>query len=78
MPDNQKICKECKEVKDITEFAKHPHCKDGITNTCKACKHIYNHLYYQANRQIICTKFKRKYHQQQNMFNVRNKETGFK
>jgi len=35
-----RICKTCKEEKDITEFPKNKNGKDGYESTCKTCKKI--------------------------------------
>lgn len=32
-----KTCNVCGEAKDLSEFYKHPHNTDGLTNTCKPC-----------------------------------------
>lgn len=33
----EKVCAVCKLPKPMSEFAKHPSCSDGRTNTCKGC-----------------------------------------
>jgi hypothetical protein len=41
-----KVCKKCKESKDIEEFPRHSGCKDGRYNVCKRCKNLQAHEYY--------------------------------
>ena len=36
-----KQCVKCKEVKEITQFAKNKNCADGYLTTCKNCAKIY-------------------------------------
>jgi len=33
----QKTCKGCGETKPLTDFNKHPQCKDGRKGKCKTC-----------------------------------------
>ena len=35
-----KICSKCSIVKDICEFHKFIHSKDGVRNTCKKCRKL--------------------------------------
>ena len=36
-PTPTKVCTKCKEEKPVTEFYKHPTCKDGLQSRCKSC-----------------------------------------
>lgn len=43
----EKKCKQCSESKPLTEFHKHPNCKDGHKNKCKECTSEYKRRLYQ-------------------------------
>jgi hypothetical protein len=36
--EQSKACKQCKQIKCLSEFPKHKDCKDGHSNQCKACR----------------------------------------
>jgi len=54
-----KVCNQCKEVKPLTDFYKHPKTRDGRFQRCKECKREY----YQKNREEKIA-YARKWHQQ--------------
>jgi hypothetical protein len=57
---NQKRCFKCLEIKDITEFYKHPKMVDGHLNKCKACaKHDVGVRYYTQFEKIRAYEKKR-------------------
>ena len=49
--DTKKCCK-CKTVKDLVQFNKNKSKKDGFSNYCKACKKLYEQVYYETHKQI--------------------------
>ena len=44
-----KICKTCKEEKELSEFQKKSRNKDGYAEWCKPCKRAYDNAHYKAN-----------------------------
>jgi hypothetical protein len=62
----KKKCTKCNIIKELTEFHKHPTCKDGYLHTCKLCKSEYHKLYMTRNK----TKTKEK----QKEYRNKNKE----
>ena len=51
----QKTCSKCGETKSLSEFARQPEGKYGVTAECEACRNTHNRAYYpayyQANRE---------------------------
>lgn len=45
-----KVCVNCKETKDITEFAKNRTTKDQLQAWCKECNNTYNKQYREENK----------------------------
>ena len=48
-----KKCKECNEVKLLSEFYKHKMMVDGHLNICKVCKRKYQNIYLDNNRERV-------------------------
>ncbi len=46
-----KFCKKCEEEKDVKEFSKNSHKKDGLQTICKKCSKTYFSKYYDDNRE---------------------------
>ena len=44
-----KLCKKCQKEKELSEFAKNIHSKDGCYSVCKECKQIYDIEYKRKN-----------------------------
>ena len=45
----KKVCASCKKEKEITEFSKDKHQKDGYTYSCKECRNKrYNERIYES------------------------------
>ena len=49
VPYESKICKDCGEVKALTQFYKHSEMADGYLNNCKDCKRKYQTEYRDTN-----------------------------
>lgn len=49
---DKKKCKECGQVKPLTEFYKNPSCKLGVDNLCKVCKNKRAKMRYLAQNPI--------------------------
>jgi len=47
----QRVCKKCKEEKDITSFTKSKQCSFGFTHTCLVCNRQRWSPYYKLNRE---------------------------
>jgi len=43
-------CFKCKAEKPLSDFAKHPTGKYGVSTTCRICKSIYRKKYYLLNK----------------------------
>ena len=48
-----KNCIKCKEQKELIEFYKHPHTKDGYLGTCKICCNKHNKNQYKNNKEYF-------------------------
>ena len=48
-----KLCYDCKESKDPSEFGKHSSAKDGLLTICKVCKNKQTQDYYKSNFEKI-------------------------
>jgi hypothetical protein len=46
---HMKVCTKCKIEKELTEFSRDKHKKDGFYNQCKECKKIYREEYNKIN-----------------------------
>lgn len=44
-----KTCIKCNEIKDLDKFGRHPHAKNGRTNTCRDCKLSYSKRWNKDN-----------------------------
>lgn len=44
-----KLCRTCKETKELSEFTKDKECINGVTNICKVCTNIRRKRYREAN-----------------------------
>lgn len=53
-----KLCKKCKETKELFEFSKNKNSKDGFVSECKKCKKSYDIKRYKNNREILLDKSK--------------------
>lgn len=53
----KKICKECQELKDFSNFGKHAGCRDGFRPECKECTSAY----HKVNRPKYAGGVSRKY-----------------
>jgi len=42
MSQSYKQCVTCNQYKEVSNFATHPHTKQGIQSSCKVCKNIFN------------------------------------
>lgn len=51
--NKQKMCANCKETKDITEFAKNRTTKDGLQAWCKECNNTYSKQYRKDNNEYV-------------------------
>lgn len=51
-PEDARICRVCKESKNISEFAKNKSYKDGIGTICKKCDSDKRKKYYQKQKQV--------------------------
>jgi hypothetical protein len=56
----KKVCYNCKEEKDISEFHKNPKKKDGVNSTCKDCRRIYHKEHYENNKTEYLSNHKRR------------------
>jgi hypothetical protein len=57
-----KICNICNIEKDLTEFYKHPSCKDGYRLQCKDCHNAMHTQRYTANPDVLADlRYKAKY-----------------
>jgi len=62
----RKICCQCKEEKDISEFSKNSKHKDGHASMCKSCNREYSKKYRISNRDKLAEKKKQDYHNDEN------------
>jgi len=58
MKKNKK-CKQCKVIKGLNDFPKHPQMFDGRLNKCKKCRKLNNKLYRKKNKVKIANTNKR-------------------
>jgi hypothetical protein len=69
-----KICRECGELKLLSEFYKNKRSKDGYDYRCKACNKIHNQKQYQANKNQINIRTKEYYYENQDILLEKKKE----
>lgn len=50
---DSKRCSKCGESKDITDFGKQAHRKDGLNPWCKACKSLAGKEYYEQHKERL-------------------------
>lgn len=55
----KKVCSTCKQEKDITEFRKNSHKKDGLQVKCISCDKDYAKFYYNQNKEHCIKRSKR-------------------
>ena len=57
-----KLCRNCKKVKNLSEFHIDKLRKDGLCYSCKECKNLFSKIYYQNNRvdRAIYSRLRRK------------------
>ena len=60
---NTKLCLECKETKELSEFYEDKRTKFGYSRSCKACIQKYNKTYYKLNKQKM-DEYSKKYYKQ--------------
>lgn len=53
-----KVCKDCREEKELVEFPKHKQMKDGHLNQCRICKNKYLKKYSEDNKDRLLEKAK--------------------
>lgn len=53
-----KVCTKCKKEKNLSDFGKFKHSKDGLKSVCKICNNQNSKEYYYANKENIATKNK--------------------
>jgi len=69
-----KICKKCKEEKEITDFYEDKRLKDGYQSSCKVCESKRSLEYYNKNREIRKEKKKENYYKNQEANLLKKKE----
>jgi len=60
LPDNQKYCSSCKEIKPYKEFYKNKQTSSGYASLCKECMNKNNSLWRKQNRETY-NEYLRKY-----------------
>jgi len=60
----EKICPNCKEMKNINLFSKHKKCKGGYRVKCKLCMSLINKKYRLENKDKIKIRSKKSYQKQ--------------
>jgi hypothetical protein len=51
-----KTCRDCGETKPLSDFYKHPQCRDGHFPECKVCRAAYAKRYREKNREQLKAK----------------------
>ncbi len=69
----KKICSECKEEKDFSEFSKDKRNKDGFVSKCKQCVKKYSKIYYEKNKVRIIERQRIYYADNNDKISVRSK-----
>lgn len=54
-----KICGECKEEKELSEFHKNSTKAFGVANTCKLCRKKYHNKWYSENKELQKSRVKK-------------------
>lgn len=70
-----KQCNQCGAFKDISEFLKHPNCKDGRRPLCMTCNRKY-HLAYYHRKLKASESYKTKHRTYQRTYIQRRPEVG--
>lgn len=58
--ENEKQCRSCKEIKEVTEFYKDRKFKDGLSSICKICNYKKSRIYIENNKEKV-SKRKKQY-----------------
>jgi hypothetical protein len=53
-----RVCNKCNISKPLTDYHRHPHCKDGRKGTCKACVSGWGNNYREVNAETLRVKKK--------------------
>jgi hypothetical protein len=69
-----KSCKECKELKILSEFAKDSRMKEGYSNQCKVCRNNYQRKYRTENPDLVA-KYSEKEKISKKKYYEKNKES---
>jgi hypothetical protein len=70
----QKTCSKCKENKDVTDFNKASHTKDGLRTACKECTRKQNLTHYYNNKEAILAQQKEYFEQNKEKIHVRHRK----
>lgn len=71
-----KICKTCKENKELTDFSTNKSALDGCCPNCKSCVSAYNKAYRQRNKEKLQAYHKEYY--QQNAESIKNQTSEYR
>src|SRR5688572_8752541 len=58
MSFTMKTCNKCNQLKNISEYNKHPSSKDGLSGKCRECSKAYAKQHYKTNAPTIKEKSK--------------------
>lgn len=59
----EKRCKSCGEMKSLVEYSRHPHTRDRLQPSCKACASAFRRQYYTENGDEIRAKARAQSHE---------------